>query len=77
MDSQNKCLQELNLLTSSQHWDKMEKYLDLLIAGQNSALLNAESIEAVKEAQGRIKAYNSIRALPNTIRAMKESGIRN
>lgn len=68
---QVKLLKELKPLIVQPQWKALDMYLELLIESQLSGLVNSTDWTEAKEIQGRIKAYKSIRSLPDTIRKME------
>jgi hypothetical protein len=64
-------LKQLKPLIVSPQWEVLVEYLDLLINQNLSALVGATSWEQTKETQGKVKAFKSVKALPDTIRALE------
>lgn len=69
----NKLVLRTEPLITSGNWDGMEELIDYLISSQQKKLQVADSMEAVKEAQGQIRAYNTLKSLPKTIRDLKQA----
>lgn len=55
-------------LVSGKEWKAFEELLDHLIGLELGVLTHATDIGQVRETQGKIKAFRSVRALPEDIK---------